>query len=264
LWKVTVEAVLHADDVLGALERDGYAVVPRVFAADAVARARAELTEILAATPYGRDDFEGRQTRRVYSLFAKTRALDAFALHPLVQSVLDGVLGQYQFSSPAGIEVGPGERAQVLHADDAIYPVPRPHAEMVATVMCPLDEFTEANGATRIIPGSHRYDQPFAAPDTPTIAAEMQPGDALFYTGSVLHGGGANTTSSPRLGVVLHFCAAWLRSGENHTLAVPRETAAALPQRLQELLGYNVHPPFIGYVDGRHPRRVLGSQPEPA
>jgi ectoine hydroxylase-related dioxygenase (phytanoyl-CoA dioxygenase family) len=248
---------LHTDDVLAALERDGYVVVPGVFEPEAVAQARAELTEILDATPFGRDDFEGRRTRRVYSLFAKTRALDSFALRPLVLSVLDGVLGHYMFSSPAAIEVGPGEHAQVLHADDAIYPVPRPHAEMVATVMCPLDDFTETNGATRIVPGSHRWDQPFAPPDTAAVAAEMHTGDALFYTGSVLHGGGANTTASPRLGVVLHFCASWLRSGENHTLAVPPEVAATLPERLQELLGYNVHPPFIGYVDGRHPRRLL-------
>jgi ectoine hydroxylase-related dioxygenase (phytanoyl-CoA dioxygenase family) len=258
LWKVTVVGVLHTEDVLGALERDGYAVVPGVFGTEAVAQARAALTEILEATPFGRDDFEGHHTRRVYSLFAKTRALDSFALHPLVQGVLDGVLQHYQFSAPAAIEVGPGERAQVLHADDAIYPVPRPHAEMVATVMCPLDDFTEANGATRIVPGSHRWQEPFASPGTPTIAAEMHAGDALFYTGSVLHGGGANTTTSPRLGVVLHCCASWLRSGENHTLAVPPAVAATLPPRLQEMLGYNVHPPFIGYVDGRHPRRVLG------
>jgi ectoine hydroxylase-related dioxygenase (phytanoyl-CoA dioxygenase family) len=244
-------------DVLGSLERDGYALVPGLFDVDAVGAARREMSGLLDETPYGRDDFEGRRTRRVYSLFAKTRALDGFALHPLVQAVLDDVLHHYQFSSPAAIEVGPGETAQVLHADDAIYPVARPHPELVATVMVPLDPFTEANGATRVVPGSHRRDEPFAPLGTPSIAVEMEPGDALFYLGSVLHGGGANTTDNARLGVVLHFCASWLRSGENHTLAVPPEQAATLPERLQELLGYNVHPPFIGYVDGRHPKRTL-------
>jgi ectoine hydroxylase-related dioxygenase (phytanoyl-CoA dioxygenase family) len=248
---------MYRDDVLTALDRDGYALVPGLFDVAAVAKARTELTAALDATPHGRDDFEGRRTRRVYALFAKTRALDEFALHPLVLSVLDEVLGHYQFSSPAAIEVGPGETEQVLHADDAIYPVPRPHAEMVATVMVPLDPFTEANGATRIVPGSHRWDEPFAPPGTPSIAAEMVPGDALFYLGSVLHGGGANQTDAPRLGTVMHYCASWLRSGENHVLAVPPEQAAELPDRLQELLGYNVHPPFIGYVDGRHPKRTL-------
>jgi ectoine hydroxylase-related dioxygenase (phytanoyl-CoA dioxygenase family) len=248
---------MYRDDVLAALDRDGYALVPGLFEPDAVAAARRDLVALLEHTPHGRDDFEGAHTRRVYALFAKTRTLDGFATHPLVLDVLDVVLGNYQLSAPAAIDVGPGEKAQVLHADDAIYPVARPHAEMVTTVMCPLDEFTEANGATRIVPGSHRWDTPFAAPDTPSTAAEMQPGDALFYVGSVLHGGGANHTDASRLGVVLHYCASWLRAAENHVLAVPPGTAAALPERLQELLGYNVHPPFIGYVDGRHPRRTL-------
>jgi hypothetical protein len=201
------------DDIVEALERDGYATVPGVFAAADVERARDELRVLLETTPYGRGDFEGRATRRVYALFGKTRALDPFALHPLVLSVLDRVLGHYQFSTPAAVEVGPGEVAQVLHADDAIYPVLRPHPEMVMTVMCPLDDFTEANGATRMMPGSHRGDSLYADPSSPTIAAEMPAGSALFYTGSVLHGGGANRTDAPRLGVVLHFCASWLRPG---------------------------------------------------
>jgi ectoine hydroxylase-related dioxygenase (phytanoyl-CoA dioxygenase family) len=251
------------DDVVGALERDGYALVDDLFDADQVAQARDEICALLPSTPYGRGDFEGLRTRRVYALFAKTRALDPLATDPLVLGVLDRVLGQYQFSAPTAIDVGPGERAQVLHADDAIYPVPRPHPEMVMTVMCPLDDFTEANGATRVVPGSHRWDEPFAPPDTTSIGVAMRAGSALFYTGSVLHGGGANTTDAPRLGVVLHYCASWLRPAENHVLAVPPEEAAARPERIQELLGYNVHPPFIGYVDGRHPRKVLPT-PEPA
>ncbi|MDQ1519339.1 MAG: hypothetical protein QOI55_412 [Actinomycetota bacterium] len=252
---------LTRDDVLRALDRDGYALVENLFDPADIARARREVAALLETTPYGRDDFEGRHTRRVYALFAKTRALDTFALHPLVLEVLDEILGRYQFSAPAAIEVGPGEHAQVLHADDAIYPVPRPHSEMVMTVMCPLDDFTEANGATRIVPGSHRWDEPFAEPTTPSFPAEMRAGAGLFYLGSVLHGGGANHTQSPRLGVVMHYCASWLRPAENHVLAVPPEDAAALPERLQELLGYNVHPPFIGYVDGRHPRRTLTPTP---
>jgi ectoine hydroxylase-related dioxygenase (phytanoyl-CoA dioxygenase family) len=250
-------ATVSREDVLAALDRDGYAVARGVFDPALVTTARTELRALLESTPYGRDDFEGHRTRRVYALFAKTRALDPFVLHPLVLGVLDRVLGHYQLSSPAAVDVGPGERAQVLHADDAIYPVPRPHPEMVATVMCPFDEFTEANGATRMVRGSHRAPEPFASPDTPTVGVEMQPGDALFYVGSVLHGGGANRTDAPRLGVVLHFCASWLRPAENHILSVPPAVAATLPERLQELVGYNVHPPFTGHVDGRHPKRLL-------
>ncbi|HEV3451008.1 MAG TPA: phytanoyl-CoA dioxygenase family protein [Acidimicrobiia bacterium] len=246
------------DAALASLERDGYARIPDAVPLDLVAAARADLTTILERTPTGRDDFEGRRTQRVYALFAKTRALDAFALHPAVLELLDRVLGCYQLSAPAAIAIGPGETAQPLHPDDAIYPVNRPHAELVVNVMWPLEDFTEANGATRIVPGSHRWVDERPGPDTPTVAIDLPAGAALVYLGSVWHGGGANHTDRARLGVVLHYAAAWLRPVESHLLAVPPDAAAPLPPRLQELLGYNICPPFIGYVDGRHPRALLG------
>ena len=247
----------RTDAVVAALERDGYAVIEDAFDADSVADARAELTAILERTPAGRDDFEGHLTRRVYALFAKTRSMDGAATHPLVLTVLDRVLSEYQLSAPTGIEIGPGEVAQPLHPDDALYPIPRPHTELVVNVMWPLDDFTEENGATRLIPGSHRWANEFPGPEAETVAIEMPAGTALVYLGSLWHGGGANHTDHARLGVVLHYSVGWLRPVENHVLAVPREVVAQLPARLQELLGYNICSPFVGYVDGRHPRRLL-------
>jgi ectoine hydroxylase-related dioxygenase (phytanoyl-CoA dioxygenase family) len=88
-------------------------------------------------------------------------------------------------------------------------------------------------------------------------AATMPPGSAMFYLGSLWHGGGANRTGRPRLGVILEYAVSWLRPQENHCLAVPRDIVRQLPERLQELLGYNIYPPFVGYVDGSHPRKVL-------
>lgn len=247
-----------ADAAVSLLEEQGYAVIAGAWSRDDVARAREDLLDILERAPFGRDDFEGRKTRRVYALFAKTRALDGAATHPLVLAVLDRVLGHYQLSAPTGIEIGPGEGAQPLHPDDAIYPVPRPHPELVVNIMWPLEDFTEANGATRVVPGSHRLvdERP---DDRATIPIELSAGDALMYLGSLWHGGGANRTDRPRPGVVLHYAVSWLRPVENHVLVVPPEVARTLPERLQELLGYNIHPPFIGYVDGRHPRRAMNS-----
>ena len=255
--------VAVVDSLVTALERDGYVSVPDAISAEQVAAARADLEEVLERTPFGRDDFEGRRTRRVYALFAKTRTLDPLAVHPTVLELLDRVLGHYQLSAPAGIAIGPGESAQPLHPDDAIYPMPRPHPELVVNVMWPLEEFTEANGATRIVPGSHRWVDERPGPEAPTVAMELTAGSALVYLGSVWHGGGANRTDRLRLGVVLHYAAAWLRPVENHVLAVPPETARELPERLQELLGYNICPPFIGYVDGRHPRKLLSAVTAP-
>jgi ectoine hydroxylase-related dioxygenase (phytanoyl-CoA dioxygenase family) len=239
------------------IERDGYCVVEGVIDRAAVDRIRAELAVLFETTPFGRDDFEGHRTRRIYALFAKTRVLDDLAIHPIVLDVLDRVLGPAQLSAPTGIEIGPGESAQGLHPDDAIYPLARPHSELVVNVMWPFDDFTRANGATRVVPGSHRWVDERPGPDTETIAVEMPAGSAMMYVGSLWHGGGANTTAHERIGVVLHYAAAWLRPVENHVLAVPRAVVATLPPKLQELLGYNVYPPFIGYVDGRHPRRLL-------
>jgi ectoine hydroxylase-related dioxygenase (phytanoyl-CoA dioxygenase family) len=250
------------EDLVGELDRDGYALLPDAATPEQVAAARVDLRQILERTPHGRDDFEGRRTQRVYALFAKTRALDAFALHPVVLGVLDRVLGDYQLSAPAAIAIGPGEGNQPLHPDDAIYPLPRPHAELVVNVMWPLEDFTVENGATRIVPGSHRWAEERPGPETETRAIEMHAGSALLYLGSVWHGGGANETDRVRLGVVLHYAAAWLRPVENHVLAVSPRVVTTLPARLQELLGYNICPPFIGYVDGQHPRKLLAGARE--
>lgn len=245
------------DDVVAVMDEHGYAVVERFLDAEHVAAIVADLEPVLARTPTGRNDFEGFDTKRIYALFAKTRAFDDLAIHPLVLGVLDRVLGHYQLSAPTGIQIGPGNPEQPLHRDDQIYPVPDPHPELVVNTMWALCDFTEENGATRLVPRSHGG-RP--RPDEPTIAAEMPAGSVMFYPGSLWHGGGANRSDAPRLGVILEYAAAWLRAQETHLLAVPREVAAGLPERLQELLGYNIYPPFVGYVDGRHPRRVLDAQ----
>ena len=255
----TLTATATVADVLADLERDGYAIVPRVLDGNEAAAIRAELTTIADAIPFGRNAFEGFHTRRIYALFRKTRALDGAATHPLVLGVLDAVLGQYQLSAPTGILISPGEPAQVLHHDDGVYPLPRPHQQVVVTTMWPFDDFTEANGATRLVPGSHRWVDRKPDDTTEVVLAEMPAGSVMFYLGTLWHGGGANRTDRPRLGVVLEYVASWLRPQENHFLAVPRDVVAQLPERLQELLGYNVYPPFVGYVDGRHPRKLLGT-----
>jgi ectoine hydroxylase-related dioxygenase (phytanoyl-CoA dioxygenase family) len=251
-------ATRDVDGITERLLRDGYVIVDEVFDRDARRAARDDLARALERTPTGRNSFEGFATQRVYALFAKTRAFDAPAIDPIVLGVLDRVLGHYQLSAPVAIQLAPGEQAQVLHRDDAIYPLAEPHPPVVVNTMWPLDDFVEANGATRLVPDSHLW-PPGRVPDraTQTRAAEIPAGSVMFYLGNLWHGGGANRTDRPRLGVILEYVAGWLRAQENHCLAVPRRVVRTLPARLQELLGYNVYPPFVGYVDGKHPRKVL-------
>jgi len=244
--------------VTDGLDQDGYVIVEGMLEPSDVASKKRDLLRILADTPRGRNDFEGHSTQRVYALFAKTRMFDAQAIDPLLLGVLDRVLGHYQLSAPVGIQICPGEKAQVLHRDEGIYPLPEPHPTVVLNTMWPLDDFTTANGATRLVPGSHRWEgDRRPGPDDQVEVAEMPAGSVMFYVGNLVHGGGANETERTRLGVILEYVVGWLRPQENHLLAVPRSTIRALPERLQELLGYNIYPPFLGYVDGRHPRTTL-------
>ncbi len=250
-------ATATIDAVVDALDREGCAVVPGLLPPERVDEIRSELTRLLDGVPTGRNFFEGFHTRRLYAVFGKTRVLDDLAVHPLVLGAVEAVLGPCLLSAPTGIEIGPGEQAQVLHRDEGIYPVPHPHRELVVNVMWTFDDFTEANGATRLVPRSHRDQLSITGPETRTIPAVMPAGSAMIYVGSIWHGGGANTTQRARLGVAMEYVAAWLRPQETQLLVVPPDAARGLPERLQELLGYSIYPPFVGYVDGRHPRTVL-------
>lgn len=257
---VTQRVAFAVDEIVAALREDGYVICEGVLDPDRVAEMKTELQLVLEETPTGRNTFEGFATKRIYRLFAKTRVFDDLAIHPVMLGVLDRVLGHYQLSAPTGIQIGPGEPAQILHRDDSIYPLPEPHGEVVLNTMWAFDDFTAVNGATRFVPGSQHWSRDREARESDSIMqTEMPAGSVAFYTGSILHGGGANHSEAPRLGVILEYVAAWLRPQENHVIGVPPETVATLPERLQELLGYNIFPPFMGYVDGRHPRRFLPS-----
>jgi ectoine hydroxylase-related dioxygenase (phytanoyl-CoA dioxygenase family) len=247
-----------AGDVLDGLDRQGLAVVERFLDADDVRRKKDDLARVLASVPTGRNSFEGFGTRRIYALFAKTRLFDAQAIDPLLLAVVERLLGPgFLLSAPTGISIGPGEVAQRLHRDDSVYPVARPHAELVVNTMWALDDFTTENGATLVVPGSHRWPPDRRASESEAVPALMPAGSALFYVGSVLHAGGANRTAAPRLGVILEYCAGWLRPQENHVLGVPKTIVRELPDRLRELLGYGIHGSLLGYVDGRHPQKFL-------
>jgi ectoine hydroxylase-related dioxygenase (phytanoyl-CoA dioxygenase family) len=246
------------DEVAAAVEEHGYAVVEGLLDPAAIDAKRSDLATLAAQTPLGRNDFEGFSTHRVYALFGKSRAYDDLALHPLLLGVVEKALGpHFQLSAPVGLQLAPGETAQFLHCDDHVYPLPAPHRQVVFNSMWPLCDYTAVNGTTRLVPGSHHWEPGRHPDDGEAVSIEMPAGSALLYVGNLWHGSGANQSDLPRQGILMEYVVSWLRPQETHLLAVPPDVVRDLPTRLQELLGYNIFPPFLGYVDGRHPRRTL-------
>lgn len=252
-----LERSATAEQVATALDEHGYVILERYLDAEDVAAKKADLQRVLDTLPTGRNTFEGFSTRRIYALFAKTRTFDAQATDPLILEAVEGRLGPgFQLSAPVGICIGPGEVQQPVHRDDSVYPVPRPHPDLVVNTMWALDDFTEANGATVAYSGSHRWVDRLPRDTDVPIRAVMPAGSVMVYLGGLFHSGGANHTDRPRLGVILEFCCGWLRPQENHVLGVPKQIVSQLPARLQELLGYNVLG-LLGNVDGRSPLKYL-------
>jgi len=205
------------------------------------------------------NDFEGTQTVRIYNLLVHGSAFERVPVHPNVLPVVEGVLDRgCLISSLSSIAIGAGETPQPIHADDQLMPIAKPHPPTVCNTMWALTDFTEANGATRIMPGTHLAD---ASPDYgapyESVPAEMPRGSVLVWHGSLWHGGGANTTREPRIGIAMNYCAGYIRQQENQQLGVPREVAAGFDTRLQELCGYSVYSGLIGHIDKRDPIELL-------
>ncbi len=203
--------------------------------------------------------FEGARTTRIYNLLAHGPNFQQVPIHPDILPVCEGVLDDgLLISSLSSIAIGPDETPQPIHADDQVLPLPKPHPATVCNTMWALTDFTEANGATRIIPGSHRAAE---SPDLVTvydsIPAEMPKGSVLVWHGSLWHGGGANTTTERRVGIAMNYCAGYIRQQENQQLGLPTDLVRTFPPRLQQLVGYGIYRGLIGHIDKNVPANLL-------
>lgn len=246
---------------LDRLRTDGYTIVHDAFDADLAEALDADIDRLEAelGIQRGTNGFEGRATTRVYNLLALGPLYPQVALHPVVLPLIDELLGDgCLVSTLSSITIHPGEVAQPIHADDQVIPLPKPHGAVVANSMWALTDFTEANGATRIIPGSHRADHsPTYGQHYDSICAEMPRGSILVWDGSLWHGGGANTTGERRRGLAMNYCAGFIRQQENQQLGIPLDIAATFEPRLQELCGFGVYKGLIGHIDRRSPAQRL-------
>jgi ectoine hydroxylase-related dioxygenase (phytanoyl-CoA dioxygenase family) len=272
------------DEDLRQLDEHGYVLIERLLSSDDVAAMREALRPHLTAELLGRNNFEGHRTERVYALVGKHPLFTALVEHPRVLAICDARLeANYLLTASQAINIHPGETAQPLHSDDAFYRIVRPRPAVSISTIFALDDFTTENGATQIIPDSHRWDDrhvtaflsgvdfrtraeearvPEDAPLPVELTARlrdvvMPAGSVIVFLGTLLHRGGANRSTRPRLAVSNQYCEPWARQQENYTLAIPPERARHLPERVQQLLGYSIHPPFMGHVNGVHPRRLL-------
>lgn len=208
----------------------------------------------------GRNDFEGLRTERVYTLVARGRVFWDIALDERVLALCERfLLPNFLLTASQAICIRPGEKAQAFHHDDPFYTVPRPRPMISLSTIAAVDAFTEENGATELIPGSHRWGDDWrervgsASPLTLTMPA----GACVLFAGTTVHRGGANRSGAPRLAFSNQYCQPWARQQENFLLGVPPEVARAMPQRLQEMLGYSIHPPFMGQLTASHPAKAL-------
>ena len=242
------------DVVAAAIAADGCAVIDRLADPDQMARTLEEMGPYLDAVAPGPDDFAGHLTRRVGGLVARSEAARSFVGHRVVLDVVDRVLSHatnYQLHLTQIIAIGPGQPAQAIHRDQwafDFFPFPAGYEVQCNTIWA-MDDFTEENGATRVVVGSNHREDRLELPPDETEPAEMDAGSVLLYTGSLYHGGGENRSDHVRRGMNITYNLAWLRQEENQYLTVPREVAATLDDDLLRLIGYQRGAYALGYVD---------------
>ena len=243
------------------IARDGFTVLERVIEPALVD----ELAEVLLRIERERDirpalnGFEGHRTVRIYNLLARHRVFERVPVHEVLLPIVEGVIGEgCLISSLSSIAIDPGEVAQPIHADDQLIPLDKPHRPIICNSMWALTDFTDANGATRLVPGSQVRESPAFGGLYETIAAEMPRGSLLVWDGALWHGGGANRTSARRTGIAMNYCAGFIRQQENQQLGIPREIAARFEPKLQELCGFGVYRGLIGHIEKHSPQELLG------
>ncbi len=246
-------AKVTPEDVTAALKRDGAAIVESLVDADTIDRVVSELRpEFDRFGTTTQSDFNGYSTLRIDSVLAYSPTSADLIGNPLVLKIADAILLSncinYRIGSNTGIEIHLGETRQVLHRDDSIYPLRVPGVEWQFSALWALDEFTIENGATHLVPWSHRQiDLEFVPAPEESVQAQMPRGSLLLYLGSVWHGGGANHSQHPRMGLTNTYVLGWLRQEVNQYLDIPQDVVARYPEHIRRLIGYQMHGEMLGY-----------------
>ena len=241
----------NVDQVVGSLQRTGAVIIENLLPEKLVDTLNADLrSEFDREGHLYQNEFNGHNTLRVGGVTKYSDSFASFLMHPAAITLADKVLKPhcevYQVGSTTAIEILPGEDAQVLHRDDAIYPMDLLDFEAQISVLWALDDFTEENGATHVLLKEKGISCPEIATLDDTHQAVMPKGSAVVYLGSTIHGGGANHTDAPRKALVNTYCLGWLRQEENQYLTLTREDVGAQPESVRRMLGFQAHGPYLG------------------
>ena len=242
---------------LDGLRSKGYVVLEDLVDPATIDTVCNELEPWIVATPCCQGDFYGWNTTRVGAVLLKSRASHQLLTHELILTLMDEVLGPhcdwYQLNLSQAVRIHPGERQQIPHRNEEIWPCAKNGIEYLVNVMWTLSEFSEANGATCIWPRSqfNAADRDVSFQDR--VVAQAPRGSAIVYLGSVIHGSGANRSGKPCTGLMFSYCLGWLKQFENAYLTYPPEVARQFPRQIRELLGYRIHRPNLGGYEGQDP-----------
>ncbi len=245
------------NEIVEALKTDGGVIVKNLVDKELLDTVKADFRpQFDEAGDYIENDFNGYKTKRLETVLGISRSAADLLAHPLIMKVADKVLkpycSNYRIGSSSGIEIWPGEMAQVLHRDDEIYPHRMPGVEFQVAALWAMDEFTIENGATHVIPGSHKWtdEEAAGAKREDTVQAVMSRGSVLLYFGTTVHGGGENRSDKPRCALVTTYSLGWLRQEENHYMAIPKEVAESYPEHIQQLMGFASYSRILGTYPG--------------
>ena len=254
-WSATSE------EMLSVLRRDGCLIVEGLASSQLMDQITAELEPYFSRVSNSQGPFWGYKTKRISSLIARSPGCRELLLNPKVLPVAEAALAPFcdtiQLNETQAIRIEPGEVAQVPHSDDLAFPIRAPGVRCLVNAIWALTDFTEENGATQVVPGSQDWPGERAPLPHEVATAEMPRGSVLLYFGAARHNGGANRSQDPRVGIVMSHILGWLRQKENQYLAVPQEMVREFPVKLQELLGYAMHKPNLGFVNGQDPKALL-------
>jgi ectoine hydroxylase-related dioxygenase (phytanoyl-CoA dioxygenase family) len=259
--------MLSEDQLREKLEQfrtQGYVVLERLIDRQRVASLVAAMnrTEERYGFSYARTSFEGYNTVRINNLLVYDETFWDVPLQQEVLQIAEGVLDrELLLSSLCTLTMGPGQAAQPLHDDMQQLGLARPGPTLAVNAIWALSDFRTDNGATHVVPGSHRFDHsPSYGGDAATVAATMPAGSVMIFDGSLWHKGGANNSDDRRYALSCYYCAGWLRQQENLQLGIPQDTAARFPRRLQELCGYSIYKGQYGHIDNKDPITLLGRE----